>query len=82
MEEFALIALVSLIVLGVASIVGLFLTSRKSSSIRSVALVILFISLISFGLVAWTGYLGGQIRHTEISSNPAAQTQGGEREEH
>ena len=81
-EEFALIALVSLIVLGVASIVGLFLTSRKSSSIRSVALVILFISLISFGLVAWTGYLGGQIRHTEISSNPAAQTQGGEREEH
>ena len=81
-EEFALIALVSLIVLGVASIVGLFLTSRKSSSIRSVALVILFMSLISFGLVAWTGYLGGQIRHTEISSNPAAQTQGGEREEH
>ena len=81
-EEFALIALVSLIVLGVASIVGLFLTSRKSSSIRSVALVILFMSLISFGLVAWTGYLGGQIRHTEISSNPVAQTQGGEREEH
>ena len=67
-EEFALYALISLIILGVASILGLFLTLRKSSLTRTVAIIILFISLISFGLVARTGYLGGQIRHTEISS--------------
>lgn len=80
-EEFSLLALIALIVLGVASILGLFLTIRKSSLIRTVAIVTLIISLISFGLVAWTGYLGGQIRHTEINANPAIQIQGGENEE-
>lgn len=74
-EEFALFALIALIILGVASIVGLFLTLRKSSLTKLTAVLILFISLISFGLVARTGYLGGQIRHTEINStnnlNPA-----------
>jgi hypothetical protein len=28
----------------------------------------LVVSLVSFGLVARTGYLGGQIRHTEIAN--------------
>jgi hypothetical protein len=31
--------------------------------------VVLFIALFSFALVARTGYLGGQIRHTEINTN-------------
>ena len=73
-EEFALFALVSLIGLGAFSILGLFLSIRNSSASRKVALFILFVSLISFGLVARTGYLGGQIRHTELNatsiSNP------------
>jgi hypothetical protein len=34
---------------------------------KTTSLLILFISIISFGLVARTGYLGGQIRHTEIN---------------
>ncbi len=67
-EEFALFALISLIILGVASILGLFLTIKKSPLTRTTAFLILFISLITFGLVARTGYLGGQIRHTEINS--------------
>ena len=67
-EEFALFALISLIILGVASILGLYLSLRKSPVSKTVAFVILFVSLISFGLVARTGYLGGQIRHTEINS--------------
>ena len=74
-EDFAVVALVSLIILGIASIVALFLTSRKPSSARAVAVVVLFISLVSFGLVARTGYLGGQIRHTEINSNSASSAQ-------
>lgn len=65
-EEFASFALVSLIILGLASILGLFITLRKSPLTRTLGFVILFISLISFGLVARTGYLGGQIRHTEV----------------
>ena len=67
-EEFALFALISLIVLGVASLIGVVLTLRKSSQASAFAVVVLFVSLLSFGLVAWTGYLGGQIRHTEINS--------------
>lgn len=80
-EEFSLFALIALIVLGVASLIGLFLTFRKSRLTRPVAFVTLIISLISFGLVAWTGYLGGQIRHTEIISNPDVQKQDGENKE-
>jgi uncharacterized membrane protein len=79
-EEFALFALISLIILGVASILGLFLTIRKSSLTRTTAFVILFISLISFGLVARTGYLGGQIRHTEITNGATASAENSENE--
>ena len=68
-EEFALFALISLIILALTSIVGLFITLKNIPLTRTVAFIILFISLISFGLVARTGYLGGQIRHTEIASS-------------
>ncbi len=81
-EDSAAIALISLIVLGVASVVGLFLTSRRSQFSRAVAVVVFFISLVSFGLVAVTGYLGGQIRHTEINSTPVLPAQSRETEKH
>ena len=68
-QQFALFALISLIILGVASLVGVFLTFKKLPFTRIVAFSILVISLISFALAARTGYLGGQIRHTEISNN-------------
>ncbi|RUA31872.1 MAG: hypothetical protein DSY77_12425 [Bacteroidetes bacterium] len=68
-EDFAVFALVSLIILGVASIVGILMTFRKPNHTRKLAFVILLISLICFGLVARTGYLGGQIRHTELSQD-------------
>ncbi len=67
-EEFALFALISLIALGVAAIGGLYLTFIKSSLSGTAASVILVVSLVSFGLVARTGYLGGQIRHTEVTN--------------
>lgn len=81
-EDFAVISLGALIALGVASIIGLWLTVRKSSLTRTAAVAILFISLISFGLVGWSAYLGGQIRHTEINSlTTSIQDGGGEGEE-
>lgn len=70
-EDFAIYSLISLIILGAASAAGLFLTIKKSTQIKKIAVAILFISLISFGLVARTGYLGGQIRHTEINNSPS-----------
>ncbi|MEQ8473621.1 MAG: hypothetical protein RIC35_20655 [Marinoscillum sp.] len=65
-EDFAIYALVSLIILGLASILGIFLTLKKLPATRTLAFLIFLISLVSFGLVARTGFLGGQIRHSEI----------------
>ncbi len=71
-ETFALYALISLMILGFASVVGLYLTFKQTLSTRATGLVILLLALISFGLVARTGYLGGQIRHTEITEGVKA----------
>lgn len=81
-QDFAAFALISLIVLGVIALLGLFLTLRKSSFIKLIALIILFVSLVSFVLVARTGYLGGQIRHTEVNDFNATQIQPVGIEEH
>jgi uncharacterized membrane protein len=80
-EDFAIYALVSLITLGVVSLLGLFLTFKKSNLTRAIAKLTLFISLLSFGLVAYTGFLGGKIRHTEISAQTNEGLQQNEAEE-
>lgn len=80
-EHFSVYALVSLIILGVTSICAVFLTNRKPLLEKKVAIIILFVSFVSFGLVARTGYLGGQIRHTEINNPPTTiQEHSGEHE--
>jgi uncharacterized membrane protein len=73
-SDAAVYALVALIFLGVVAIIGLYLTWKASALSRKIAWIALFISLLSFIIVARTGYIGGQIRHTEIYSpvaNPA-----------
>lgn len=75
-ENSAMYALISLIALGVLSIGALIISRFRNSFIKSMSIVVLIISLVSFGLVARTGYLGGQIRHTEIA-NGAIQNTGG-----
>jgi uncharacterized membrane protein len=67
-EDFAMYALISLIILGVLSFVGIYLSWIKSNYIKTMGVIILLLSLVSFGLVARTGYLGGQIRHSEIGT--------------
>lgn len=77
-EESALYAFISLIILGSISILGFIATVKKSSITRPLTFVILIISVISFGLVARTGYLGGKIRHTEITNNAVLPTENSE----
>lgn len=72
-EDFALTALVALMALGGASLVGLVASIKKWAASKSLAFVVLLIALIAFGLAARTGYLGGQIRHTEIGTGNAGQ---------
>jgi len=68
-EDSALYALISLIALGGLSVFALVINRFKPSLVKSTAITIFIVSLISFALVARTGYLGGQIRHTEIANN-------------
>jgi uncharacterized membrane protein len=72
-EDFAVFALVGIIVVGIVSMAGLYLTIKKSSLASTIATLILILSFISFGMTARAGYLGGQIRHTEIGSTPSVQ---------
>lgn len=74
-EESAEIALIALIILGVLSLVALFFAYKKTSYSFTMAWIILVLSVLSFGIVARTGYLGGQIRHTEINSGTAVLNQ-------
>ncbi len=77
-EAAAMYALISLIALGVFALAGLALSYKNSSLAKLTAMITLIVSLISFGLVARTGYLGGQIRHTEISSGSINATGAGQ----
>ena len=79
-EAFAMFALVGLIVLGVSSLIALFASNKNLSFAKTASFGTLFISLVSFALVARTGYLGGQIRHTEISTG-TIQNGGGQEKE-
>lgn len=80
--DFALYALIALIAVGLASFIGVYFKITKNSFAKPVATMTLFLALISFGMVARTAYLGGQIRHTEIAAG-TSQTggeQGGEQD--
>ncbi len=70
-EDSALIALISFILLGLSSIFGIYFILRQSVLSFKMAFITLFISFISFGVVSYTGYLGGKIRHTEIDNRPS-----------
>ena len=72
-EEFALFALIGLCALGVLTLIGIYATFKASAHQWAIAKFTLVVALVSFGIVARTGYLGGQIRHTEIrtSTTPA-----------
>ena len=80
--DFAVYALIGLSIVGVFSLIGIYLIHAKSAFAKTIAIVILFLAVISFGLVARTGYLGGQIRHTEIASGAVQNggEQGGEKD--
>lgn len=73
-EDSAMYALISMIVLGVFSIVAMVVNRLKTSFIQSMSIFVLIFSFVSFGLVARTGYLGGQIRHTEIGNSAVQNT--------
>lgn len=74
-EDAALFSLIAVEAAGIIALAGLLLFSRKKGLGNLLAIATLAFSLITGGLVAWTSNLGGQIRHTEISSGVGSQSQ-------
>jgi Na+-transporting NADH:ubiquinone oxidoreductase subunit NqrC len=56
------------------SIVALYFTKVKSAQANLLSRVVLVLSLFCLVVVSRAAYLGGQIRHTEISGASANQT--------
>ncbi len=75
-EEAAELAIWVMEALGLLSLVTLFLGFKNEKTKQMLTGVAFAVSLATFGLMAYTGYLGGQIRHTEIRSGVAAQVSG------
>jgi len=67
-EESAEVSVIGFGILWVVSFLALFFNNKLVAFNRKIAVVILVLSVICFALAARTGYLGGQIRHTEVGS--------------
>ena len=80
-EDSANVALAGLLSLGVASLSDLYLTMKKSRWMVPVSRLTLLVAIVSFVLIARTGYLGGQIRHTEITTPATAEQSEGSHDE-
>jgi uncharacterized membrane protein len=71
-EDAAMFSLISMIALGVMSMIGIMQIRWNSSKLNFAHRLILVLSLWSMATIAYTGNLGGKIRHTEIANASAA----------
>ncbi len=70
-EEAAWFALIAFIILAVLSIAALIMTNRNHPRSRTMAFIVLIFTVYAFSVVARVGYLGGLIRHTEVTESNA-----------
>ncbi len=76
-EASAEIAIWVMEALGILSLIALLVPARNASASNFASAVALSVSLLAFGMMARTGYLGGQIRHSEIRDVAAAAERNG-----
>lgn len=76
-EEAALVAFIALGLTGALALVGLIWFRNRTTLPTWLIAAALLLTSISVGLMARTGNLGGEIRHTEIRAGAAANTPGG-----
>lgn len=82
-EEAAKPAFIVHNITGAFSILGLILFSLRKKSASWLAIIIFLGGLTSAGLMSYAGYLGGKIRHPEVSEmNTQPSVNLGESEEH
>ena len=70
-EHVAVLAFIALLGVGGFSFAGLIL-GRRHAPPRGVVATVLVLGMLTIGLMAWTAYLGGMMRHTEVRPAPAA----------
>ncbi len=68
-EELAEKAIWLMAVLGVLSLINLLAILRKMTVAKTITILTLVVSLATVALFAQVGYLGGQIRHSEIRTD-------------
>jgi uncharacterized membrane protein len=68
-EEAALITLITVEILGLVALGGLFYFRHLENLPNWLVKASLILAAISIGLLAWTANLGGKVRHTEIRSD-------------
>ena len=80
-EDAGFWAFVSMLVLGVASVLAIFLTRTKSTFSITMTRIVLVLAAFCLVVVGRAAYLGGQIRHTEISGVVVDQSQSEEEDD-
>jgi len=71
-EEMAMIGLIIIIITGIAALITLII-KKKTSLLNPALFLCAVLSFASFGVMAQTAHLGGQIRHSEIRSRGVIQ---------
>ena len=80
-EDAGFWAFVTMLVLGAASVLAIYFTRTKSSFTQTMSRIVLLLSVFCLVVVGRAAYLGGQIRHTEISGAVVSQTNGDTQED-
>lgn len=70
-EEAAELAFWVMEITGIIGLISLIATKLNKNIGQFLILITLAASMVSFSLMARTGYLGGKIRHTELAGNTA-----------
>ena len=76
-EEAAETAAMIMYATGIAALVALVL-SWRGRTVRWLNAVVLLLAVVTFGMMARAGNLGGQVRHTEVRPGAAASESAGE----
>jgi len=68
-EELAEKAILLMSVLGILALTSLYAIKKELAFAKKVTLITFIVSILTFGLFAKVGNLGGEIRHTELQNN-------------
>ncbi len=68
-EEAAEFAIIMMSITGLLALISVIISKKIPAQIHKTFFVLIIFSFFSFAAMARVGYLGGQIRHTELNDN-------------